>query len=582
MARNDGGKGVGPNRRQLLQAMGATGAVGLAGCSVLGGDDEDGYFDAELGQQLADGFETAGFEPPWTGEVITNQNPERVAWAQVITEELNNTEFFDLELNQFEWTTYKDRVLGGDSHEDPALICLGWSAGWDPDAYVRNLFHSDHHTPACCNINHFTDEEVDRLIEEGTATTAIDERAQIYTDLQEAIVSTSPMAFVRYNEEYDVFRSDVVEGWQTYPIRGGKFYGVYAPWADQYADVMGPGNAGSEDELIATFSADVSNTDPVRQNDATSTMSGSLIYEGLMAVDYDGTPRLVLAEDLEEVSDTEYVFTLREGVQFHPSDRFDFDGREMTAEDVKFSWERFLGTTRQSVVGDWLGVPDTPEGETPQSFEGEVVVEDDYTLRVVLPELYAPFKFVVGEGVVVPREAGEDGPLDLSTEPIGTGPYRFDEYQPDELWRLRRFDDHWYDGSGPVPETPPIETLTFRIITESSAREAALRAGDVDMTRPPQSSLEGLEDDDGFTVTTRTAGGFDMLIYPMNADTPFQNETVRLATNRLVDRKGIVQAVYNGVGTPAYSPISPLAGSFTSEEFNREMGEKYAEYYERE
>jgi peptide/nickel transport system substrate-binding protein len=389
------------------------------------------------------------------------------------------------------------------------------------------------------------------------------------------------MAFIRYGEEIDAYRAASVNGWSTYPINGGKYYSVYAPWAGQNAEVTSD-NAGDENELIATMSADVANTDPTAMNDTTSSMSGNLIYEGVMGVDYDGNPQLMLAEDLEQVSETEYVFTLREGVQFHASDEYDFDGREMTAEDVKFSWERYLGTTREADVGDWLGVPDTPEGEQPESFEGNLTVEGDYTLRVELPEVYAPFQFSVGAALVVPREAGEDGPLDLSQEPIGTGPYQFDQYDPDELYRIKRFEDHWHDGSNGVPETPPIETVTFRIITESSAREAALRGGDVDLAQPPQGSVSALQDESDFTVTSRIAGGFDMLIYPMNADTPFQNEKVRLAVNRLIDREGIIEAVYNGIGTPAYSPISPLAGSFTSEEFNQRMGNEYSRYYQRQ
>jgi peptide/nickel transport system substrate-binding protein len=576
MARNGSSDGVDTNRRRLLQAMGAAGAAGLAGCSGLGGDESN--LPEDLQQQLSDGFEEAGFETPWEGAIITNENPERVQWAQAIQDELNGTEFFDVELNQFEWTTYTGRILAEDSVEDEALVCLGWSAGWDPDAYIRNLFHSDQHTPACCNVNHFADEEIDSLIDEGTATTDIDERADIYQDAQESIVEASPISFIRFDEEIDAYRSAAVDGWETYPINGGKYYSVYAPWADVHAEVTGD-SAGDENELIATFSADVANTDPIAMNDTTSTMSGNLIYEGLMGVDYDGEPQLVLAEDMEKVSDTEYVFTLREGVQFHPSEEFDFEGREMTAEDVKFSMERYLGTTREADVGDWLGVPDTPEGEAPESFEGNLIVEDDYTLRIELPKAYAPFQFTVGEALVVPREVG-DGDLDLSTEPIGTGAYRFDQYDPDELWRVQAFDDHWYDGSGDVPADQPIETVTFRVVTESSARESALRSGDVDLAQPPQASLAALEEEEGFTVTTRIAGGYDMFIYPMNADTPFQSQDVRLAVNRLIDREGIISAVYDGSGSPAYTPISPLAGAFTSEEFNQEMGDEYSRYYD--
>jgi peptide/nickel transport system substrate-binding protein len=561
------------DRRTMMKLAGAAGAAGLAGCSQqLPGGGGGGGFD-EVQQMLEEGFSEASFEPPWEGQIISNQNPQRVQWVQVILEELNNTEYFDLELNQFEWTTYVGRILAENSHTDAAIIALGWSAGWDPDAYIRNLFHSDQHTPACCNINHYANEEVDQLIDDGTATTDIQERADIYESAQEAIVSDSPMAFIRFDEEVVAFRTDRLENWDAYPINGGLYTGLFAPWADSYAQPVD----GSE--LAMTLAADVGNSDPTQINDTTSSMANDpLIYEGLMDVDFDGEPQLQLAKSIEQISDTEYVFELREGVQFHPSQQFDFDGREMVAEDVKFSWERYIGTTREADVGDWLGI--TEDG----GFQGSVTVEGDYSLRVELPEVYAPFRFNVGEGLVVPREAGEDGPLDLSTEPIGTGPFRFDQYDPDELWRVERFDDYWYDGSGEVPEQSPIETVTFRVITEQSAQEAALRSGDVDFAdNPPAGSVSKLQEEDGFEVKRRVAGGYDFLNYPMHpeADTPFQNRKVRLAVNRMIDRESIIQAVYDGIGTPAFSPISPLAGAFTSEEFNQQMGDEYSRYYER-
>ena len=253
----------------------------------------------------------------------------------------------------------------------------------------------------------------------------------------------------------------------------------------------------------------------------------------------------------------------------------------MTAEDVKFSWERYLGTSREADVGDWLGVPETAEGESAEEFKGDIIVEDDYTLRVKLPEVYAPFQFNVGNGLVVPREVG-DGTIDLSKEPIGTGAYQFDTHNQDELWRITAFDDHWHDGSNGVPADQPIKTVTFRIITESSAREAALRSGDVDLAQPPQGSVSKLQNEDQFKVTKTIAGGYDMFIYPMNADTPFQSKQVRLAVNRLINRQGIIKAVYNGIGKPAFTPISPLAAAFTSEEFNQKMGDKYSRYYEQQ
>lgn len=594
------------NRRRLLQSLGAAGLAGLAGCSTSnptatptsgggGGDDDDSTTDAD-GDDVTEtdaftlyeqGFEEAGFEPPFTGEIITNENPERVQWAQIIQEELNSTEYFDLELSQFEWGTYVGRILGEESHTDPSLVCLGWSAGFDPDGYVNFLFTSDNFTPACCNINHYENSDVDDLVSQGLATFDIEERASIYEDVQRQVVSDSPMAFTRFGEELNVWRSDTVHGFRTYPNNSAQFLALFAPWADTFTWVGSGDSVESGGTLVSSLSAAPSNSDPVRLNDTTSTMVTNPIYEGLIEVDFDGQPQPVLAESYEQVDDTTYRFQLEEGVQFHASDQFDFDGREMTAEDVKFSMERYLNTSRESDVADWLGV----EGEEDdRQFTGTIEVLGDYELEISIPDPYAPFEFTVGVPIV-PQEAGypeshpndDTGTLDLSQEPIGTGPFTFGEEEPDELWRILRNENYWFDGSDDIPAEPPLAQVDFRVITESSVQEGALRGGDIDLaTSPPPGSVASFEQDDQFTVERRTASGFDMFIYPSHpeADTPFQNRKVRIATNRMINRPGIVQAVYEGIGQPAYAPISPLAGAFTSQEFQEEMAQLYSRYHE--
>ena len=310
-------------------------------------------------------------------------------------------------------------------------------------------------------------------------------------------------------------------------------------------------------ELIATFGADVANYDPTRISDTTSSKAFGLVYEGLMSTGWTGTPQLQLATSMEQTGDLTFTATIREGVEFH-------DGSELTADDVKASFERYEGTPREADVFDWY------ESST---------VQGEYEIDITLKRPYAPFKFNVGVPIV-PAEV-VDGDIDLSENPIGTGPYVFEEHQPDELFRLTRNDNYWFTGNDVMPEQPPIETLTFRVITEQSAQYGALQAGDVDfINNVPAANYQDLKSDSNFTVGERVAGGFDMFIYPMHesADTPFQNRKVRHGVNRLVPRDAIVQSVYQGIGIPAYSPISPLAGAFTSEEFNDEMGEQYAAY----
>lgn len=309
-------------------------------------------------------------------------------------------------------------------------------------------------------------------------------------------------------------------------------------------------------ELIATFGADVKNFDPTAANDTTSSKAFTLVYESLLATDFGGAPQNVLATEFTQGDDDlTWNVKVREGVMFH-------NGDELTAEDVKASFERYKGTPRESDVYDWY---DSSE------------VTGDYTLTLTTQNKYAPLKFSVGAVPIVPK-AVADGDLDLNKNPVGTGPYTFVKHEPDNLFRLERNEDYWFTGSDTMPEKPPIKTLTFRIITEQSAQLAALQAGDIEfMNNVPADSYQDLKASEDITVTERTAGGFDLFSYPMSVK-PFTNAKVRRGMSRLIPREAIVKTVYKGIGSPAYTPISPLAGQFTSKEFNQEMGEKHTAY----
>ncbi|MFB6236429.1 MAG: ABC transporter substrate-binding protein [Halopenitus sp.] len=309
-------------------------------------------------------------------------------------------------------------------------------------------------------------------------------------------------------------------------------------------------------ELIATFGADVKNYDPTKANDTTSSKAFGLVYEPLLATGFDGEPKSVLAKEVvQKDADLSWRVNLREGVKFH-------NGNELTAEDVKATFERYKGTPREADVYDW--------------YDSSTVV-DDYTLDFKIQEKYAPLKFALGGVPIVPKEVAS-GDLKLNKNPIGTGPYKFAEHDADSLFRLKRNENYWFSGSESMPEKPPIETITFRIIVEQSSQLAALKGGDVDMiNNVPADSYQDLKKNEDITVTERTQGGFDLLGFPLSVK-PYTNKKVRRGISRLIPRDAIVKSVYQGIGTPATSPISPLAKQFTSEEFNKKMGEQFLGY----
>lgn len=321
-----------------------------------------------------------------------------------------------------------------------------------------------------------------------------------------------------------------------------------------------PDQAQEGGELIASFGADVAQFDPPQATDTTSVKAFALVYEPLLTVGFDGEINNALATSFEEVGDLTWRAELREGVTFH-------DGSEFTAEDVKASYERYEGTPNSIDVYNW--------------YESSEII-DDHTIEFTLQSEYAPLEFDIANVPIVPAEAAE-GDLDLGENPLGTGPYEFVEHEPDSLFRIQRYDDYYFEGSDSVPASPPIEEITFRIIIEQSAQLASLQGGDIDLAgAPPATSLGDLADNEDFTVNRRLAGGFDLIAFPMDVD-PFGSAKVRRGISRLVPRDNIVESVYEGVGVPAYTPISQISAVFDDDEwteFNDRMGEEYLGYDE--
>ena len=198
------------------------------------GEEYMGY-DPERARDLFEsGFAALDISPPYETAIVTNETADRVRWAQLVRDELNATDFFDVSIEQFEWNTYIERVLSGDSHQSEDLMALGWSGGWDPDTYLRNLFYGGQATPACCNAAHYANDEVDRLLDEALTTYDTAERRDRYEQAQRRVVADAPVAFVRFGTRIEAFRSDAVEGFRTYPLDSGEFTSIYAPWAGAY------------------------------------------------------------------------------------------------------------------------------------------------------------------------------------------------------------------------------------------------------------------------------------------------------------------------------------------------------------
>ncbi|QLG50714.1 ABC transporter substrate-binding protein [Natrinema halophilum] len=529
-------------RRSFLTRAGAAGIAGLAGCISFNDVTADGPAE-ELIQK---GFEATDVDPPFETTIAITQDEERKRFAQLLRNVLNDTGFFDVSIEQRDFSSQVDLMLGAAESNTNAMFVASWTGGWDPSDYVGMLFHSDSRTPNGFNVGHYKNETVDEYIDSGLTETDLDERVDIYRNLQEKLVADSPASFLRFRETTHVWDDGVVADWQTYPLRTGAYYAVYAPWAGVYADL----EEGTE--FVGDLGSDVANYDPVSINGTVSSKATALIYEELVGVDFDGEVQPMLATDWEQRDPKTYRFTLREGVTFH-------NGEELTAKHVTGSLERYKGTVREADVYDW--------------YETSEII-DDHTIEIVCSQEYGPFETALFNVPIVPM-AAIDGTHDLASEPIGTGPYRFVEHDSGNHWRMQRFDDHWFDGSKSVPATAPIESVTLEIITEKSSRQGALERGDIDFSYGiPSASLTDFEGNDAYGVGRHVSGGFDMVLYPAYL-APFSDRAVRRGCNMLIPREETLETVYHGVGQLGYTPISPLLENYADESFQNAIANEY-------
>ncbi len=254
------------------------------------------------------------------------------------------------------------------------------------------------------------------------------------------------------------------------------------------------------------------------------------VYETLVALDENGRLQPLLAQSWEIGEDGRtYTFFLRPHVMFH-------DGTLCNAEAVKRSFLRAKNPTVHV---------------HPEYFQGIAMIEtlDEQTIRFVLEEANASFftLLALGDSVVVPDRA------DLSGNPVGTGPFRFDRWDPGYQLRLVRNEAYWDS------KRPKLSSVTFRFIADPTGQMAALRAGDVDvvLVETPEMA-KSLEGERGLVVLSAPQELVQILAINKTRP-PFHDLRVRQALALAVDRTELIRLVALGYASPVGSHLAPSA-----------------------
>jgi peptide/nickel transport system substrate-binding protein len=271
----------------------------------------------------------------------------------------------------------------------------------------------------------------------------------------------------------------------------------------------------------------------------TTITASSKVLEGLLRYDENLTPLPGLAVAWEAAADgLSYRFTLRQGVKWH-------DGQPFTAQDVAFSLD--------------LNKRYHPRGGSTFANLLSVETPDDHTaiVRLGKPAPYLIRAFAGSETPIVPKHLYASGdPLSNphNNAPVGTGPYRFKQWQRGSFIEYERNPDYW-DSS-----LPGVDALFLKVVPDSAARLAAFENGSLDaggQSPVPLSDLKRITQSGKLQFTTR---GYAYSITPtmleFNLDNPLlARHEVRQAIAHAIDREVIRKVVYYGYADVSVSPI---------------------------
>jgi peptide/nickel transport system substrate-binding protein len=249
-----------------------------------------------------------------------------------------------------------------------------------------------------------------------------------------------------------------------------------------------------------------------------------------------------VAERWEELDDTTYVFHLRKGVKWH--NKPPVNGRELVAEDVKFTYDRFL--TETSNTNRYL-----------LDSVDRVEVVDRYTIKFLLKEPYVWFLSVLAYPtsmwIIAPEVLDKFGDLKRVETAIGTGPFILERYEPNVKTVFTRNPDYYRDGQ------PYVDGVEWLVINDESTGLAMYRTGQLDCG-PGINWAIRQQDVEAFKKSHPHLMYQDFLsqsggVVTMRTDMPpFTDVRVRRAISHAIDRQALVEAVWvRGAPTAAVS-----------------------------
>ncbi len=299
--------------------------------------------------------------------------------------------------------------------------------------------------------------------------------------------------------------------------------------------ILGTGTAWAKgDTLTVAVPSDAKTLDPHVTTDSSSHTAMRQVYESLVMFNDKDELVPVLAEKWEvQDNGKAYKFYLRKGVKFH-------NGEEMTADDVVFSFERACGPgSALRALSGYIA----PKGIEKVDAHTIILRTTQPMGSAFLASMNHPWASIMN------RKAVEAAGKDYGMKPVGTGKFKFDSWVKGDRITFTRNEGYW-------GEKAKLAKLVLRTVVEGASRTIELESGAVDITQDLAAiDINRIKDNKKLQVVAQPG----QRLFLMGFDTtskPFDDVRVRRAINMMVNRQGIVKAVYKGYAEVATGPTS--------------------------
>lgn len=311
------------------------------------------------------------------------------------------------------------------------------------------------------------------------------------------------------------------------------------------------GNTNTNKTLVFGRGGDSTSLDPSRTTEGEAFKVTKNIYETLLNFgEQDTSIQPGLATEWEPSEDgLTYTFKLREGVKFH-------DGTDFNAEAVVKNFERWANGDSDtfpyynSMFGGFKG----DEGHIIES----VTADGDYTVVFKLKRAQAPFlkNIAMDMFAIASPTAFEKGDDQFERNPVGTGPFKFVEWRPNETITIEKFEDYWQEG------LPKLDKVIFRSIPDNSTRLNELMSGGVDLADGinPSDGV-AIENNDKLQLFERPSMNVGYLGMTVTRP-PFDKKEVRQAFNYAIDKQAIIDSFFEGRAVIAKNPMPPSISGY--------------------